>query len=60
MQIGQHGGNRLEIGTQLLQFFWQYKWWWLSPLILMWLLSAGLVIFAQSAAPLAFTRSQLY
>jgi hypothetical protein len=55
MQIGQHGGNRLEISTQLLQFLWQYKWWWLSPIILMLLLFAGLVIFAKGADHPAFT-----
>jgi hypothetical protein len=60
MQIAQSVGNRLGIGDQLLQFFLQYKWWWLSPIILMLLWLAGLVIFGQSSAHPAFMRPVLY
>ena len=27
--------NRMGIAGDLLQFFWQRKWWWLTPMILM-------------------------
>jgi hypothetical protein len=46
MQIVQGGGNRRGLGARLRQFFWRYKWSWLSPIILMLLLLAGLAIFA--------------
>ena len=42
--------NRLGIAGELLRFFWQRKWWWLSPMIVMLLALAGLMLFAQSSA----------
>jgi len=42
--------NRLGIAGELVLFFWQHKWWWLTPMILALLVVAGLVIFAQSSA----------
>jgi hypothetical protein len=42
MQIVQSDGKRLGIQDQLLQFVLQYKWWWLSPIIVMLLWLAGL------------------
>jgi len=42
--------NRLGIVGDLLSFFWQNKWWWLTPMILMLLGVGGLVVFAQSSA----------
>ena len=42
--------NRVGIAGELLVFFWQHKWWWLSPMILALLLVGVLVIFAQSSA----------
>ena len=42
--------SRIGIAGELLAFFWQHKWWWLTPLILGLLLVGGLVIFAQSSA----------
>jgi hypothetical protein len=42
--------NRLGIAGELLAFFWQHKWWWLTPMILALLLVGALVIFAQSSA----------
>jgi hypothetical protein len=59
MQIVQRGGNRLGIGARLRQFFWQYKWSWLSAIILMLLLLAGLAIFARSSDPPAVIPPQL-
>lgn len=40
----------IGIGGELLQFFWQHKWWWLTPIIFVLLLFGALVIFAQSSA----------
>ncbi|MBI2359351.1 MAG: hypothetical protein HYV04_10705 [Deltaproteobacteria bacterium] len=42
--------TRMGIMGELLQFFWQNKWWWLTPMILVLMLFGGLVIFAQSSA----------
>jgi uncharacterized membrane protein len=42
--------SRLSIAGELLQFFWQHKLWWLTPMILMLLIFGLLVIFAQSSA----------
>ena len=42
--------SRLGIAAELLSFFWQHKWWWLTPMILALLLFTILVIFAQSSA----------
>lgn len=41
---------RLGIMGELLQFFLQHKWWWLTPMILVLLAFGILVIFAQSSA----------
>jgi hypothetical protein len=43
-------GERFRIGGELLGFFWQNKWWWLTPMILALLLVGALVLFAQSSA----------
>jgi hypothetical protein len=42
--------DRGGIAGELLGFFWASKWWWLTPMILMLVLVAGLIIFAQSSA----------
>ncbi len=42
--------SRMGIVGELLQFFWQHKWWWLTPMIIMLFLVGTLVIFAQSSA----------
>ena len=42
--------NRLGIVGDLLSFFWNNKWWWLTPMILMLMGLGGLVVFAQSSA----------
>ncbi|MBI4445096.1 MAG: hypothetical protein HY645_04235 [Acidobacteria bacterium] len=41
---------RLSIARELIQFFWEYKWWWIAPMILVLLLFSALIIFAQSSA----------
>ena len=50
MRVGENLASRLGIAGELLQFFWQGKWWWLTPVLLTLLLFGGLVIFAQSSA----------
>ncbi len=42
--------SRMGIVGELLRFFWQHKWWWLTPMIIILFLFGTLVIFAQSSA----------
>jgi len=42
--------SRFGIIGELLSFFIQNKWWWLTPMILVLLVFGVLVIFAQSSA----------
>jgi hypothetical protein len=46
--------NRLGIAGELLGFFWQHKWWWITPMILALLAFGGLLVFAQSSAVAPF------
>ena len=50
MRLVESLASRMGIAGDLLQFFWQHKWWWLTPMILVLLLFGALVIFAQSSA----------
>jgi hypothetical protein len=43
-------GSRLGIARELLGFFWQHKWWWLTPMLLVLLMVGALMIFAQASA----------
>lgn len=42
--------GRFSIASELLQFFWERKLWWLTPMILLLLAFGLLIIFAQSSA----------
>jgi Family of unknown function (DUF5989) len=42
--------GRFGIASELLQFFWERKLWWLTPMILLLLVFGLLIIFAQSSA----------
>ncbi len=42
--------TKISIASELLRFFWQNKWWWLTPMVLILLVFGGLVLFAQSSA----------
>ena len=42
--------SRLGIAAELIAFFWNHKWWWLTPMLLVLLVFGALVIFAQSSA----------
>ena len=46
--------ERFSIAVELLQFFLQNKWWWLTPLLVMLLVFGLLVAFAQSSAVAPF------
>jgi len=50
MRLTESLTTRIGIAGELLQFFLQHKWWWLTPMILVLLLFGVLVIFAQSSA----------
>ncbi len=54
MQFFESLASRLDIMGELLSFFWRFKWWWLTPMILVLLLFSALVIFSQSAAVAPF------
>jgi uncharacterized protein DUF5989 len=46
--------GRFSIASELLQFFWERKLWWLMPMVVL-LLGFGLLIaFAQSSAVAPF------
>jgi hypothetical protein len=42
--------NRFEIARELMGFFWQHKWWWLTPMLLVLLAVGALMAFAQASA----------
>jgi hypothetical protein len=46
--------DRMGIVGELLQFFIQNKWWWITPMIIVLILFAFLIIFAQSSAVAPF------
>ncbi len=46
--------ERMGIVGELLQFFIQNKWWWITPMIIVLMLFAFLIIFAQSSAVAPF------
>ena len=45
-----HKVGKFGIVGELLGYFWQGKWWWLTPMLLILCFFGGLVIFAQSSA----------
>jgi len=42
--------TKLNTAGEFLQFFWQHKWWWLTPMLVFLLFFGFLIIFAQSSA----------
>jgi uncharacterized membrane protein len=50
MRVIESLASRMNIGGELLRFFWQNRWWWLTPMIFMLLLAGILVILSQSSA----------
>ena len=51
--------ERLGIAGELLAFFWQHKWWWLTPLAVLLLIFGFLIIFAQLNYIQVFASSRL-
>ena len=49
--------SKLSASRELLQFFWQNKWWWLIPMVLGLLALGVLIVLAQSSsiAPFIYT-----
>jgi hypothetical protein len=50
MRFMQSFLTRIGIAGELVSFFWQHKWWWLTPVVLGLLVVGALIIFAQSSA----------
>ena len=46
--------QRLGIAGELIAFFWQSKWWWLTPLAICLLIFGFFIVFAQSSAVVPF------
>lgn len=46
--------NRMGIMGELLQFFIQNKWWWITPMLFILLLFGLLIVFAQGSAVAPF------
>jgi len=46
--------NRLGIMGELLQFFLQNKWWWITPMLFILLIFGLLIVFAQGSAVAPF------
>jgi hypothetical protein len=54
MAYSEGNVSRLAIVSELVQFFWQNKWWWLTPVIVVLMAFAGLLVLAQSSAVAPF------
>jgi Family of unknown function (DUF5989) len=46
--------GRFAIASELLQFFWERKLWWLMPMVVLLLGFGMLIVFAQSSAVAPF------
>ena len=42
--------GRFGIASELLQFFWERKLWWLLPMIVLLVMFGFLILFAQTSA----------
>lgn len=50
MRVLENVRSRFDTASELLRFFWQNKWWWLVPMILVLLGFCVLILLAQSSA----------
>jgi hypothetical protein len=50
MKIFQGIGQRISTASELLQFFGQTKWWWLTPMLAVLLVLGVAIVFAQTSA----------
>ena len=54
MRWNESLATRFGIVGELISFFWQHKWWWLTPMILVLVIFGLLIFFAQSSAVAPF------
>jgi Family of unknown function (DUF5989) len=49
--------GKFNIASELLGFFWQNKWWWLTPILVILCVFGFMAVFAQSSAiaPIIYT-----
>ena len=50
MHLLQGVFGRFGIASELLQFFWQRKLWWMLPMLVLLIVFGFLILFAQSSA----------
>lgn len=50
MTVVEDALSKASLARELLQFFWQNKWWWLAPMITLLLAFGVLIVFAESSA----------
>lgn len=50
MRVVEDALSKASLARELLQFFWQNKWWWLAPMITLLLAFGVLIVFAESSA----------
>jgi hypothetical protein len=50
MQLWRGLFGRLGIASELLQFFWERKLWWMLPMVFLLLIFGFLILFAQTSA----------
>jgi uncharacterized membrane protein len=57
MALGEEISSRLGLIGELIHFFWQNRWWWLVPMIIVLLGLGAVLVFVQSSAiaPLIYT-----
>lgn len=57
MALSEEISGRLSLAGELVRFFWQNKWWWLVPMIVVLLGLGALLVFVQTSAiaPLIYT-----
>jgi len=46
--------SRTGIVGELFMFFWQNRWWWLTPMLFVLIVFGALMMFAQSSAVAPF------
>lgn len=54
MRLFEEIASRTGIVGEFLKFFWNTKWWWLTPMLIVLFLVGGLIVFAQSSAVAPF------
>jgi hypothetical protein len=57
MKLKESLSARFGIFGELISFFWNHKWWWLTPMLFVLLLLGLFMVFASSSpiAPFIYT-----